>query len=204
METFSRKVINQFFQEFYDTRVENMYNLGKAYKASLDLSMLLFWFSVIDFYGGINYVGHNNTKLKNKDGSLKLTNYKTFENFIYDFFPEPEKEYGKFIYKIFRSGVVHQLSPKTGGIIWDEDECRLVWTLPEGDCEKKITMLNVYKLHVLTYQSYNCYKEKILSGSLDKHCENIYNNLLKEPDGLGDEREFNVQFQILIEKGIRI
>jgi hypothetical protein len=204
METFSQKVINQFFQGFYDKRVEIMYNLGKDHKGSLDLSMLLFWFSVIDFYGGIFYVGHNNTILKNRDGSFKLTNYKTFERFIYDFFPKPEKEYGKFIYKIFRSGVVHQLSPKKGGIVWDEDECRLVWTLPEGDYENKIAMLNVYKFQVLTYQSYNCYKEKILTGSLDKHCENIYNNLLKEPDGLEDERVFNEQYKILIEKGILI
>ena len=204
METFSQKVINQFFQGFYDKRVEIMYNLGKAHKGSLDLSMLLFWFSVIDFYGGIFYVGHNNTTLKNWDGSFKLTNYKTFERFIYDFFPKPEKEYGKFIYQIFRSGVVHQLSPKKGGIMWDEDECRLVWTLPEGDCENKIAILNVYKFQELTYQSYNYYKEKILTGSLDKHCENIYNNLLKEPDGLSDERVFNEQYKILIEKGIRI
>jgi hypothetical protein len=189
METFSQKVINHFFQEFYDTRVGIMYNLGKEHKVRLDLSMLLFWFSVIDFYGGIYYVGLKRETLKYKDGkTLKFTNSQTFENFILDFFPDPEKEYGRFIYKVFRSGVVHQMSPKSSGIIWDESEKRLIWTVTENDC--KVAMLNVYKFQEMAYQSYIAYKKQILNGKLEEeHCKNICDLLIND-DVLGDRENF--------------
>lgn len=200
METFSQKVINQFFQGFYDTRVENMFNLGKALKGSVDLSMLLFWFSVIDFYGGIFFVGsYKKIWRASKEGKIiDLTNEKTFSNFINNFFPGDEKKCGQFIYKIFRSGIVHQMSPKSSGIIWDESELRLIWTVTVSG--RKEAQLNVYKFQEMAYQSYIAYKKQILDGQLEEeHCKNICDLLIND-DVLGDRDNFEREYKRLKDK----
>lgn len=111
MHKFSKAVIEAFFQQFYDERIKIAKKVGSNYHKQLDTSLLSFWFSVIDFYGGIYFIGKNNKKIyKNK--KLKLADKETFAKFILDFFPAPENELGDFLYSVFRSGLVHQLSPK--------------------------------------------------------------------------------------------
>ena len=57
MNTYSQKVIESFFQPFYNERIKLLYQVGHEQNRRIDLSLLLFWFSVIDFYGGIYHIG---------------------------------------------------------------------------------------------------------------------------------------------------
>lgn len=72
MIDYSQLVINQFFQTFYHERIEIARDVGKHYRNQLDVSLLLFWFSVIDFYGGIYRIGKNNQVQTYKGGKLKI------------------------------------------------------------------------------------------------------------------------------------
>src|SRR5579859_2118271 len=120
MNVYPQKVIDAFFQAFYHERIEIAKGVGKTYNRQLDTSLLTFWFSVIDFYGGIYYVGKKNKKetYRSAPPNLKLAHKESFKLFIEDFFPSPENKLGEFLYTIFRSGLVHQLSPKKAGLVW--------------------------------------------------------------------------------------
>src|SRR5665811_309597 len=103
MNTYSQKVIEAFFQLFYHERIEIARQVGQHYHKQLDISLLTFWFSVIDFYGGIYYVGKNNRKEtydRNPPNghNLKFAHKQSFIEFIKDFFPAPENELGEFLY----------------------------------------------------------------------------------------------------------
>ena len=62
MDYHSQKVIDAFFQTFYHERIEIAKDLGYHYHKQFDTSLLTFWFSVIDFYGGIYSIGKNDKK----------------------------------------------------------------------------------------------------------------------------------------------
>lgn len=207
MNIYSQKVIDAFFQPFYDERIKLMYNLGRKQNRQIDLSLLLFWFSVIDFYGGIYHVGKNK-KEKYKDGRLKLSYSDSFKEFIEVFFPSPYHQVGQFIYKIFRSGIVHQISPKKGAIIWESLEPRLIWVKVDHtnpvDTANKVAVLNIYQLQEMTFKSYYDFKNRISSDLEIPLCEKIFNELLKDPDGLEDGITLDKEYKELLKRGIVI
>jgi hypothetical protein len=207
MNIYSQKVIDAFFQPFYDERIKLMYQLGKDQKGRLDLSLLLFWFSVIDFYGGIYHIGKHK-KEKYRDGRLKLSYHASFKEYIEVFFPPPNNQVGQFIYKIFRSGIVHQISPKKGEIIWEPLEPRLIWVKLDldnpMDSANKVAVMNIYQLHEMTYKSYNDFKNRITNDLEILLCEKIFNELLKYPDGLEDGITLDNEYKELLDRGIFI
>src|SRR5688500_17687710 len=111
-------VLKQFFHGFYHNRINDVYNDHDSDKRSFDLVVLQFWCSVIVFYGVLCDVDKTNLPVK-KNCALTLTPGKSFETFIQDFFPSPENKLGKFIYSIFRCGVVHQMAPKKSTVQWE-------------------------------------------------------------------------------------
>jgi hypothetical protein len=201
MNTNSQKVIDTFFQNFYTERIEIVREVGKSCYKQLDLSLLTFWFSVVDFYGGLYYIGKNGSKKTYKDKTLKLADKETFTLFIRDFFPKPENELGEFIYSVFRSGIVHQLSPKKGEILWEASNQKLLWVKIDKDISdntaNKIATLNIFKLEEITYKAFINFRQKIENDELKVECENIFNLLLKEPDGLGDGNTIHAQYDKL-------
>lgn len=201
MDKNSQKVIDQFFQVFYDERIRIAKLVGKDYNKQLDIALLLFWFSVIDFYGGIYYVGVNDKTEKYKGGRLKLAHKESFKKFINDFFPKPENELGEFIYSIFRSGLVHQLSPKKAGIIWDSSNPRLLWIDIDNHnivtTTNKITIINLYKFEQLAYKAYEDFKTKVENDQLITECERIYKHLLLPSDILEDGATLDDQYSKL-------
>lgn len=206
MNIYSQKVIDAFFQTFYHERIEIAKQVGKSYNKQLDISLLNFWFSVIDFYGGIYYIGKKDRKetydRKPSNGhNLKFAHKKSFIKFIKDFFPTPENELGEFLYTVFRSGIVHQLSPKKGGIIWDESNSKLLWMIIDthnpDNLANKIAFLNIYKLEQLTYDAYSKFRRKIENNELVTECERIFNLLLSIPDGLEDGFTIHDQYMKL-------
>jgi hypothetical protein len=201
MNNFSQKVIDAFFQSYYHERIEIAKQVGQQYHNQLDTSLLMFWFSVIDFYGGLYYIGKEGKKNKYKDGRLKLTNKETFTRFIQDFFPKPENDLGEFIYTVFRSGIVHQLSPKKGEILWDAHNPKLLWvTVDTSNLENtanKVATINIYKLEIFAFNAYNEFKRKVENDEFISECKNIYNQLLANPDGLEDGSAIHNQFDKL-------
>jgi hypothetical protein len=51
-------------------------------------------------------------------GHSTLSTGASFAEFISDFFPSPDNNYGNFIYAVFRSGDSPSISPKRSGIHW--------------------------------------------------------------------------------------
>lgn len=198
MNTYSQKVIDAFFQTFYHERIKIAKQVGKKYHKQLDTSLLTFWFSVIDFYGGLYYIGKNNSKKKYKHGKLKLADKETFTLFIHDFFPEPENELGEFIYTVFRSGLVHQLSPKKGEILWDEGNSKLLWVKVDtsnGDnTANKVATINIHQLELMVFKAYKEFRRKVKNDELITECEHIFNHLLANPDGLEDGSTLHDQY----------
>ena len=198
MNNFSQKVIDAFFQTFYHERIEIAKQVGQHYYKQLDTSLLTFWFSVIDFYGGLYYIGKNNTKKTYRDGRLKLADKETFTLFIHNFFPMPENELGEFIYTVFRSGLVHQLSPKKGEILWDATNPKLLWvkvdTSNSDDTANKIATINIHQLELLAFNAYKEFRHKVENNELITECENIFNHLLAHSDGLEDGNTIHDQY----------
>lgn len=190
MKNFSQKVIDTFFQTFYHERIEIAKLVGQHYHKQLDTSLLTFWFSVIDFYGGLYFIGKNGYKKHYRDGRLKLTDKKTFTLFIHDFFPVPENELGELIYTVFRSGLVHQLSPKKGEILWDATNSKLLWvkvdTSNPDNTANKVATINIHQLELHTFNAYKEFRRKVENNELITECEHIFNHLLAKPDGLED------------------
>lgn len=147
-----------------------MKELGDTFKGSIDTALTLFWFSVIDFYGGLYWVGKKD-ELK-KSGIAHSDGFKLF---IADFFPAEYKQYGDLIYTIFRSGMIHQVSPKKAGIHWKPERRELVWfeidvNLMDESGKKiianlanKVAHLNLYVLHEQTFKAYGDF-HKLLYG----------------------------------------
>lgn len=196
MNNYSQKVIDAFFQTFYHERIDIAKHVGQHYHKQLDTSLLTFWFTVIDFYGGVYFIGKERKKTY-RDGRLKLADKETFIRFIHDFFPAPENELGEFLYTIFRSGLVHQLSPKKGQIIWDTTNQKLLWvkidTSNPDSTANKVATINLYKLECLTFDAYREFKRKVENDELVTECENIFNDLLANPDGLEDGKTIDTQ-----------
>jgi hypothetical protein len=186
---YCQKVIDQFFQKFYFDRINHVINANPVISRRLDLAILKFWCSVIDFYGGIHYIGKTNTPRVNRDGSLKLAHGEAFRMFIEDYFPSPENKYGKLFYNIFRSGVVHQISPKKSGIHWEHATRKeMIWVVQNSPDPKDIIgHLNLKVFQELSYDAFQKFHEFIKNGVDQNFCENIFNHLLANPDSLGDE-----------------
>lgn len=201
MDNFSQKVIDSFFQPFYHDRIILFRQLGQHYSQLLDIPFLTFWFSVIDFYGGVYFIGNKNIKKTYRDGKLKLTDKETFTNFVFDYFPSPENEMGEFIYTVFRSGLVHQLSPKKGGIIRDANDLKLlrinVDTNNPDNTANKVAILNIYRLEHLAFNAYLEFRRKIEHDELVIECERIYFHLLSSSDGLEDGITIHDQYNKL-------
>ena len=198
MNNFSQKIIDSFFQTFYHERIRIVKQVGQQYHQQLDTSLLTFWFSVIDFYGGLYFIGKNDRKKTYRDGKLKLADKETFTNFIHDFFPSPENELGEFIYTVFRSGLVHQLSPKKGGILWDTSNPKLLWinvdTSNPNNTANKVAFINIYQLEHLAFNAYSELRRKIENDELITECERIFNHLLAASDGLEDGATIHDQY----------
>jgi len=198
MNNFSQKVIDTFFQPFYHERIEIAKQVGQDYHKQLDTSLLTFWFSVIDFYGGLYFIGKNNSKKAYRDGRLKLADKDTFTLFIRDFFPVSENELGEFLYTVFRSGIVHQLSPKKGEILWDAANPKLLWVKVDtgnpDDTANKVATINIYQLELLAFTAYKEFRRKVENDELITECENIFNHLLANPDGLEDGSTIHSQY----------
>ena len=198
MNNYSEHVINNFFQTFYHERVEIVRTVGKQYYRQLDIALLTFWFSVIDFYGGIYYVGKHNKRETYRQTNLKLAHKKAFIEFIEEFFPETENEFGELLYSVFRSGLVHQLSPKKGGLVWETDNSQLIWIKIDNkntdELTNKVITINIHRLEQLAYNSYLEFKKRAENGEIEGICENIYNQLIKNTDGLEDGKVLNEQY----------
>jgi hypothetical protein len=206
MNYHSQKVIDSFFQVFYHERIEIARKVGKSYNKQLDISLLTFWFSVIDFYGGIYYIGNHDKKetydKKPPNGhNLKFAHKQSFIEFIRDFFPTPENELGEFLYSIFRSGLVHQLSPKRGEILWEASNPKLIWvkidTNNNDNTANKVATINIYMLAQLAYNAYKEFRRKVEKDELVTVCERIFNHLLAVPDGLEDGINLHNQYSKL-------
>ena len=192
------KVLNQFFQPFYDHRINLIKNYDFVNNGLLDIPIALFWFSVIDFYGGLYSVGINNKVDRYRDGSIKLATPESFEKFVEDFFPSPENRFGKFLYKVFRSGIVHQISPKHAGISYKKDNNKLF--IPSSpiynrDSDTEI-ILNLFKLQELVYEAYNTFKRNIVDNQLAGVTKNIYVKLISN-DIFEDRKVFYAQKGLL-------
>ncbi|MDH7463519.1 hypothetical protein QEG73_19620 [Chitinophagaceae bacterium 26-R-25] len=206
MNFYGQKVIDAFFQNFYHERIEIAKQVGKHYNKQLDISLLTFWFSVVDFYGGIYYIGKNNRKEtydRNPPNghNLKFAHKQSFIEFIKDFFPAPENELGEFLYTVFRSGIVHQLSPKKGELLWDSCNPKLIWVKVDArnpaNTANKVATINIYRLEQLSYAAYKEFRRKIEYGELVTECERIFNLLLAISDGLEDGITIHNQYDKL-------
>ncbi|HTE25355.1 hypothetical protein [Flavitalea sp.] len=198
MHNNSQEVINTFFQSFYQERIQIAKEVGKHYHRQLDTALLTFWFSVLDFYGGIYYIGKNNQKQMYRGVNLKLANKDSFKLFVCDFFPAPENELGEFLYTVFRSGLAHQLSPKKGEIIWDAGNPKLLWVkidLAEPkDTANKVATMNIHRLEQLAFDAYQQFRAKIENDEMITLCGNIKTHLLDVEDGLEDGKTIHDQF----------
>jgi len=206
MNTYSQKVIDTFFQTFYHERIEIAKQVGMHYNNQFDISLLTFWFSVIDFYGGVYYIGKNNRKetfgSNPPNGhNLKFAHKQSFIEFIKDFFPSPEKELGEFLYTVFRSGIVHQLSPKKGELLWDSCNPKLMWvkvdTHNTNNTANKVATINICRLEQHSYNAYKKFRRKIENDEFVTECERIFNLLLAIPDGLEDGITIHNQYDKL-------
>ena len=203
MTNYSEIVLNQFFQEFYTQRIENVKTYSKNYNSAFDIPITLFWFSIIDFYGGLYYVGIKNELQTYNNRSLKFASKNSFKEFIKVFFPNPENELGDFLYTIFRSGLVHQLSPKNGGLFYLPDNPKLIWIdkqmLPSTHI---ITAnINIFKLEELTYNGYLEFRRKIETNQIPEICKNIAENLITK-DIFEDVTILNSQY-LKLSEGLR-
>jgi len=201
MNYYSQKVIDSFLQTFYNERIQIAKEVGKHYHKQLDTSLLTFWFSVIDFYGGLYFIGKNNCKKTYRSGGLKLAHKKSFTEFVHDFFPAPENELGEFLYTVFRSGPVHQLSPKKGEVIWDVTNPKLIWikvdTINLDNTANKVATINIHQLEHLAFEAYKEFSRKVENDELITECENIFNHLLAKADGLEDGITIHNQYNSL-------
>lgn len=201
MNNFSQKVIDTFFQTFYHERIEIAKQVGQHYHKQLDTSLLTFWFSVIDFYGGLYFIGKNDAKKIYRDGRLKLADKETFTLFVHDFFPVPENELGEFIYTVFRSGLVHQLSPKKGEILWDATNPKLLWVKVDvnnpDNTANKVATINIRQLELFAFNAYKEFRRKVENDECIIECERIFNHLLANPDGLEDGSTIHTQYSKL-------
>lgn len=202
MNHYSEKVIGSFFQPFYSARISNARQAASQYRSILDLGLLNFWFSVVDFYGGIYYLGVEG-KQTDRHQEIKLATPRSFEKFIRDFFPEPENSLGKFIYAIFRSGITHQVSPKKRRNVWQPENPRLLWIEVDGSQpnpdKNKTAMLNIPKFAQLTYEAYLELKRQIENDEIVPVCEQITRELIAPYDAFLDERKLNEQIALLDE-----
>lgn len=197
----SEKVISQFFQPFYDERINQIKNYTDIHNRLLDIPIALFWFSVIDFYGGLYYVGLNNKVKLCRDGSIKLASQESFEKFIEDFFPIPENRFGKLLYKVFRSGIVHQISPKSAGICFECDSRKLFIVrnssnISDNNISDIGISINLFRLQELAYDSYNNFKGKIIENQLFDVSKNICNRLITN-DIFDDKKVLDKQYELL-------
>ncbi|AUD06507.1 hypothetical protein [Spirosoma pollinicola] len=208
MNSFSQHIISNFFQTFYHERIEIAKEVGKHYHRQLDTALLTFWFSVIDFYGGVYYIGKNNRKetydRKPPNGqNLKFAHKQSFIEFVTDFFPTPENALGEFLYSVFRSGLVHQLTPKKSRIIWDASNPKLLWIeidlLNTDDTANKIATINIFQLEEIAYNAYKEFRRKVENDEMIIECERIYNHLIVIQDGLEDGITLHKQFSKLPE-----
>lgn len=198
MNEYTESIKNNFFQPFYVQRIEKARSFGKNNFDKFDLPLMLFWFSVIDFYGGLYLIG------KGKSKSKDVANKKGFIFFIKSFFPSPVNECGEFIYNVFRNGSTHQISPKKAGINVNSDEKNLIWIeidnrITDPD-QNKIAYINLYQLTELTYMGFRKLMEIIECSNEIDTCKNIFDALLLKPDGLKDGKILNSEYNKISDK----
>lgn len=203
MNQYSQHVLKNYFQDFYDGRIEKCHIISSEDLYNyVDIALVNFWFSVIDFYGGIYAVGVNNVVKENKYGII-LANKKSFTAFIKEFFPHnnKENELGDILYNIFRSGMVHQLSPKMGTLIYDSNLSNLIWikinSEDANERTNKTVTLNMHRLEKLAYDAYKEFKNRVSDDKMIGYCENIYNKLIKPVDRFEDGKSVDKEYQNL-------
>ncbi len=196
----TKRVIDQFFQDFYFDNI-----MPEANRVNGGLSSAMFWFSVIDFYSGIYYVGETgdmNYAGSKKNPYLNLAHFKAQELFIKKYFPFPESEYTDFIYRVFRNGMIHQISPKKGGVEWEPANPKMIWVNnPTGDI---IAHLNLYKFQDLTYKSFLAFYKDVVDSKWDSQCDTVCAKLIDTYDALEDEKVLKEKYKALVDRGFPI
>jgi hypothetical protein len=199
------EVLAQFFQPFYLDRIERVKNADDQTSQCFDLGVLKFWCSVCDFYGGINYLAKGKAPQRNRDGGLKLAHSGGYRDFFNDYFPDPEKNYGKIFYNIFRSGVVHQMSPKKAGIHWQHQKrLEMIWVEERDSPTDIIAYVNVKVFQQYAYDAFHQFHDLIKTKLETAYCQNIWDSLLSGSDMLGDEKALNDAYNALKVEGYDI
>lgn len=78
LNTIQKKYTYPFFKNFYNARINNAKEAGKNYKRYMDIPLVSFWFSVIDFYGRVYFKGKVGPQYHNKPKQLKLSSIVSF------------------------------------------------------------------------------------------------------------------------------
>lgn len=185
----SKSVLSVFFQDYYDKRIELMNTKAQDYELIFDLPFVLFWFSILDFYGGIYSIGKGNASSFTPDGILQIARPESFNEFVNRYFPPKYKKYSSILYSVFRCGVVHQISPRMAGLVWEPDnEALIYFTVNKSNPDNIVGFLNFYLFQKLTYNAFQNFKKEIEDNLNPSISENIYKTLLKVPDGLHDKQ----------------
>jgi len=205
---YAEHVEANFFQPFYTARIDLAYKATDQEGMKFDLSFLKFWSSVIDFYGGVYWVYKKNA-IQTPRGQATLSTGASFAEFIKDFFPAPDNNYGNFIYAVFRSGIVHQLSPKRSGIHWIHGTIHdLVWIEQNptnlNPHDNKIAHINLKKFRELTYQSYTKFRQMVNNPANDANCESVYRHLINVADIFGDGKSLDDAYRRITGSTMRV
>ncbi|PKK35113.1 hypothetical protein BWI96_18850 [Siphonobacter sp. SORGH_AS_0500] len=196
----SERVIEQFFQSFYFHHIEKEYK-----RIDGGPSSAMFWFSIMDFYSGIYYIGETGIKqyrYNEQKRGFKLAHDKAVELYMKQYFPILESEYFNILYKVFRNGMVHQIAPKKGDIDWYPEKAELLWV--DNSNGNIMAYLNLYKLQELTYNSFMAFYQDVINSRWDWQCDNVCRELIDKYDSLEDEKELKKAYQALKTKGISI
>jgi hypothetical protein len=174
------------FQPFYIERVENHYQAMQMTKSLTDIAITNFWHGIADFYGRMHWAG-----VKNKSYD-KLQVGDSYEHFITEFFPVEWKCKAHLLYKIFRCGMVHQISPKYAGIAYLESpQNELIYPMPDPNngSNPDIPLLNSRVYGELVYAGFKEFRQRLNKNSEPIIAENIHNNVTGVTDGIGDIAE---------------
>lgn len=205
---YAEHVKANFFQPFYVERIEIAHKATDIEGKKFDLAFLKFWCSVIDFYGGIYWVFKKNA-IQTRNGKTTLSTGASFAEFITDFFPPPDNNYGNFIYSVFRSGIVHQLAPKRSEIHWSHSTISdLVWikldTSKTNQHDNKVANINLKKFREFTYQAFIKFLQKVNDPTNDANCENVYRHLINFADIFEDGKNLNDAYNRITGSPIRV
>lgn len=207
------KIINQFFRhDFYKKQIHNAYKSSNFQYETNSISYVMFWFAVLDFYGGVYGVGKNGDVAKKWKGThitYSLSNRNTFIDFVQNYFSPENRAYASLIYFIFRNGVMHQLSPKLAGLAWDEKSV-LIFKDASGTL-----FINAKQLAEEAYKSVEKLETILINPSeylepaisYEQFVTSIYSTLKPGNftfDGLGDKYVMQIELEKLAETPIPI